>query len=289
MANELSSQTRLTNRFLKNIEQWNEREVNDYKRKVGFELTEAWTEAIIVFALMFTVLGYAWAFIATTLPKSMKDTTKGCIAIAIYLLFTLIAASIMSKKNLKKFVSANRGEVGHKGEPYHKRVIAMIPVSLLIGVGINVALWIFVIKDFNNMTTDELGVVQPLVCAALYPFFYYLSTSRHLAKLQRRACPVCGRFDSVMTENIARYGKKREGMEHVTKTQTKKVGEERTVARYADGRTQIISSKPIYATVVVDEYDMEYGTVMSDYMTYCKHCSYIKEGTREQSYSTRVN
>ena len=27
MANELSSQTRLTNRFLKNIEQWNEREV----------------------------------------------------------------------------------------------------------------------------------------------------------------------------------------------------------------------------------------------------------------------
>lgn len=63
MANELSSQTRLTNRFLKNIEQWNEREVNDYKRKVGFELTEAWTEAIIVFALMFTVLGYAWAFI----------------------------------------------------------------------------------------------------------------------------------------------------------------------------------------------------------------------------------
>ena len=35
MANELSSQTRLTNRFLKNIEQWNEREVNDYKRKVG--------------------------------------------------------------------------------------------------------------------------------------------------------------------------------------------------------------------------------------------------------------
>lgn len=45
MANELSSQTRLTNRFLKNIEQWNEREVNDYKRKVGFELTEAWTEA----------------------------------------------------------------------------------------------------------------------------------------------------------------------------------------------------------------------------------------------------
>lgn len=62
MANELSSQTRLTNRFLKNIEQWNEREVNDYKRKVGFELTEAWTEAIIVFALMFTVLGYAWAF-----------------------------------------------------------------------------------------------------------------------------------------------------------------------------------------------------------------------------------
>mgnify|MGYP005910707721 FL=1 len=102
MANELSSQTRLTNRFLKNIEQWNEREVNDYKRKVGFELTEAWTEAIIVFALMFTVLGYAWAFIATTLPKTMKDTTKGCIAIAIYLLFTLIAASIMSKKNLKK-------------------------------------------------------------------------------------------------------------------------------------------------------------------------------------------
>lgn len=124
MANELSSQTRLTNRFLKNIEQWNEREVNDYKRKVGFELTEAWTEAIIVFALMFTVLGYAWAFIATTLPKTMKDTTKGCIAIAIYLLFTLIAASIMSKKNLKKFVSANRGEVGHKGEPYHINITA---------------------------------------------------------------------------------------------------------------------------------------------------------------------
>ena len=58
MAKELTTETRTTNRFLHDIEQWRETDVNDYKRKVGFELSEAWTEAIIIFALMFTVFGY---------------------------------------------------------------------------------------------------------------------------------------------------------------------------------------------------------------------------------------
>mgnify|MGYP000724219658 FL=1 len=97
------------------------------------------------------------------------------------------------------------------------------------------------------------------------------------------------RFDSVVTKNTARYGKKREGIEHVTKTQTKKVGEKQTIARYSDGSTRVVSSEPIYANVVVDEYDVEYGTVMSDYITYCRHCSYVVEGTKEHSYSTRIN
>ena len=61
------------------------------------------------------------------------------------------------------------------------------------------------------------------------------------------------------------------------------------IARYSDGSTRVISAKPIYANVIVDEYDMEYGTVMNDYITYCRHCSYIKTGTREQSYSSRID
>ena len=117
MAKELTTETRTTNRFLHDIEQWRETDVNDYKRKVGFELSEAWTEAIIIFALMFTVFGYVWALIATALPKTMNGTAKGCIAFAIYIIFTAAAAYVMSGKNLKKFVSGNRGEVGHKGEP----------------------------------------------------------------------------------------------------------------------------------------------------------------------------
>lgn len=289
MAKELTSETRTTNRFLHDIEQWRETDVNDYKRKVGFELSEAWTEAIIIFALMFTVFGYVWALIATALPKTMNDTAKGCIAFAIYIIFTAAAAYVMSNKNLKKFVNTNRGEVGHKGKPYYKKVLLMIPVSLIIGIAINAVLWIVFIKDFGNFTTDDLGSIQPLICAAMYPFFYYLFGFLHLVKLQKHTCPVCGRFDSVATEKIATYGKNREGREHVTKTQTKKVGEEQTIAKYSDGSTRVISAKPIYANVIVDEYDMEYGTVMNDYITYCRHCSYIKTGTREQSYSSRMD
>lgn len=103
MAKELTTETRTTNRFLHDIEQWRETDVNDYKRKVGFELSEAWTEAIIIFALMFTVFGYVWALIATALPKTMNDTAKGCIAFAVYIIFTAVAAYVMSGKNLKKF------------------------------------------------------------------------------------------------------------------------------------------------------------------------------------------
>lgn len=289
MEKDITSQTRTTNRFLKETEQWRETDVNDYKRKVCFELSEAWTGAVIVFALMFTVLGWAWALIATTLPDSMSGTTKGVVAVAIYLLFTIIVAFVLSGKNLKKFVNANRGEVGHKGGPYYKKILAMIPFSLVAGIAINVILWIFVVKDSDNFTTDKLGAIQPLVCAALYPFFYYLSTFIGLLKMQERTCPVCGRFDSVVTETVAKYGKKRERTEHVTKKERKQVGEERTVARYSDGSTRVVSTKPIYADVVIDEYDMEYGTVMSDYLTYCMHCSYVKEGTKERSYSARIN
>lgn len=289
MEKELTSQTKITNRYLRDIEQWRETDVNDYNRKVGFELSEAWTGAVIVFALMFTVFGYAWAFIATALPDSVGATLKACIGVGVYLIFTALVAVFMSKKNLKKFVEVNRGEVGHRGEPYYKKVVIMIPVSLAIGVAVNVCLWFFAVKDVNNFTTDTLGTLQPIICAILYPFFYYLSSLVCLSDLQKRTCPVCGRFDSVVTKNTARYGKKREGMEHVTKTQTKKVGEKQTVARYSDGSTRVVASEPIYANVVVDEYDVEYGTVMSDYITYCRHCSYIKQGTREQSYKTRVN
>lgn len=289
MGKELTSQTKLTNRYLQDIEQWRETDVNDYNRKVGFELSEAWTGAVIVFALMFTVFGYAWAFIVTVLPDSVGTTLKAGIGVVVYLIFTALFAVFMSKKNLKKFVEVNRGEVGHKGEPYYKKVVFMIPASLVIGVAVNVCLWLFAIKDVNNFNTDTMGTLQPIICAVLYPFFYYLSTLGCLSGLQKRTCPVCGRFDSVVTEDTAKYGKKREGMEHVTKTQTKKVGEEQTIAKYSDGSTRVISSKPIYANVVVDEYDVEYGTVMSDYITYCRHCSYIKQGTREQSYTTRVN
>lgn len=289
MGKELTSQTKFTNRYLQDIEQWRETDVNDYNRKVGFELSEAWTGAVIVFALMFTVFGYAWALIVTVLPDSVGTTLKACIGVVVYLIFTALFAVFMSKKNLKKFVEVNRGEVGHKGEPYYKKVVFMIPASLVIGVAVNVCLWLFAIKDVNNFTTDTIGTLQPIICAVLYPFFYYLSTLVCLSGLQRKTCPVCGRFDSVVTEDTAKYGKKREGMEHVTKTQTKKVGEEQTIAKYSDGSTRVISSKPIYANVVVDEYDVEYGTVMSDYITYCRHCSYIKQGTREQSYTTRVN
>ena len=39
MKKELTSQTKFTNRYLKDIEQWREREVNGYNRKVGFELS----------------------------------------------------------------------------------------------------------------------------------------------------------------------------------------------------------------------------------------------------------
>ena len=289
MGKELTSQTKLTNRYLQDIEQWRETDVNDYNRKVGFELSEAWTGAVIVCALMFTVFGYAWAFIVTVLPDSVGTTLKAGIGVVVYLIFTALFAVFISKKNLKKFVEVNRGEVGHKGEPYYKKVVFMIPASLAIGVAVNVCLWLFAIKDVNNFTTDTMGTLQPIICAVLYPFFYYLSTLGCLSGLQKRTCLVCGRFDSVVTENTAKYGKKREGMEHVTKTQTKKVGEEQTIAKYSDGSTRVISSKPIYANVVVDEYDVEYGTVMSDYITYCRHCSYIKQGTREQSYTTRVN
>ena len=289
MGKELTSQTKFTNRYLQDIEKWKETDVNDYNRKVGFELSEAWTGAVIVFALMFTILGYAWALITTALPNSIGTTLKVCIGVGIYLIFMVLVAAFISKKNLKKFVEENRGEVGHRGEPYYKKVVIMIPVSLVIGIAVNVCLWFFVVKDINNFTSDTMGTLQPIICAILYPFFYYLSTLVYLSGLQKRTCPVCGRFDSVMTENTASYGQKREGMEHVTKTQTKKVGEEQTIARYSDGSSRVISSKPIYANVVVAEYDVEYGTVMSDYITYCRHCSYIKQGTREQSYTKRVN
>lgn len=289
MAKDLSIQKTSTNRFLADIERWEETEVSDYKRKVAFELSEAWTGAVIIFALMFTVLGYVWAFIATSLPDSMSPAGKGCVAVALYMVITIIVAAVAAKKNLKKFVESNRGEVGHKGKPYYKKVTAMIPLSFIVGIIINTVIWMVVVKDFGNFTTDELGVVQPISCAALYPFFYYLATRSELIKLKKRVCPVCGRFDSVVTKNTARYGKKREGIEHVTKTQTKKVGEKQTIARYSDGSTRVVSSEPIYANVVVDEYDVEYGTVMSDYITYCRHCSYVVEGTKEHSYSTRIN
>ena len=102
MGKELTSQTKFTNRYLQDIEQWRETDVNDYNRKVGFELSEAWTGAVIVFALMFTVFGYAWALIVTVLPDSVGTTLKACIGIVVYLIFTALFAVFMSKKNLKK-------------------------------------------------------------------------------------------------------------------------------------------------------------------------------------------
>lgn len=104
MEKELTSQTKITNRYLRDIEQWRETDVNDYNRKVGFELSEAWTGAVIVFALMFTVLGYAWALITTVLPDSVGTTLKACIGVGVYLIFTALVAVFMSKKNLNTCV-----------------------------------------------------------------------------------------------------------------------------------------------------------------------------------------
>lgn len=108
MAKDLSIQKTSTNRFLADIERWEETEVSDYKRKVAFELSEAWTEAVIIFALMLTVLGYVWAFIATSLPDSMSPVGKGCVAVALYMVITIIVAAVAAKKNLKKFVESRR-------------------------------------------------------------------------------------------------------------------------------------------------------------------------------------
>ena len=296
----LEDRSKFTNRYLDKITSFDEKKVAGYQSQVKMQLFHPWMDALLLFVLLQTALAFVSAILVVPF-LSIPQPYQNLVIAGIHIIAVFVYAAIMASVRVKKFIHLNNGEVCHKRKPYWNKVSFMILIGLAFAAATVIGIWIFFEKaveaegyfpDLLSKIGEYYSEGKVILCAGLYPLFYYLMTKLKMRSWQRKnVCPCCGRIDSVA------YAKRSEFGYSKTNNYTKdiyvraQVGTEytTTTTTYGDGHKEsYTSSKPIYGDVY-DHTDLhEVGTYLAEYVEYCTSCSYYREILSENKYDKNL-
>lgn len=270
-----------SNPHLEEIETWDERDLPYYKRKVSGKIFSGYTSLvpsmIIVYAcyIFFTAIGFATIDNLTAWLQAMPFIQW--IILALFAVISFILVFLFSKKSAIEFIDSCHGEIGHKGYPFIKVVIANLIISIILVVAvIGLAVYVDIASGFtkNGLTIQTFtylpGVVSPIA--------YFLGII--VARNQLSVCPVCGRYNTIFRVRLSHsFGERKDGSHVEYESESERIGTETITTYYSDGSTSK-TEQGIYQTVTyANEYD-DYSN-LTKYAYLCHECSYCEESIEE--------
>lgn len=270
-----------TNKYLQEIEQWDERDLPYYKRKVRGRIFGGYTSiitALIIISLaniLVTVVGMM--FFDGFFDSLSTNATTQWIVLGVFYFTVFLSYYLYAKKSTVKFIDSCHGEIAHEGSPFIKKVIFNLVFSFILGFGVS---GYAIYTVINSGSTNFLPLLMYFP-AIISPFSYFLGTLT--ARNDLSVCPVCGRYNTVFKRKISNdFGEKMDGehIEHDYKSE--RVGTKTTTTYYTDGSTSE-KKEGIYESV---RYTNEYQDFsnLAKYIYQCKECSYVEETVEEKSW-----
>ncbi len=285
MSNLTEESSLNTNRFLAELQDWNEDEVYKYKSKVNGQI--AFGYFVMVLGYFFSMLvgslvvGFLYAFvIELSFGKYLQLLITGLQFFITYLVF-----ESYGRKKTAKFIKENHGEVGHAGHRYRRALVLNKWISLIISLGYTAyMIYTQVASEGWGSLLESFSSVVMLTAAPFATFFFFIGAEM---ETYGETCPVCGRHGTVEKVELKSYGDKVDGTYSVKSTSREEVGTERTTTYWSDGSTTSKDS-PIYGNVThVRVYDKHSN--LADYVVTCRECTYHATGTEKQNYDVKVD
>ena len=273
-----------SNKYLTDIENWEERDLPCYKKKVRDKLSAGYVSivpgAIICYACYMILMTVGFAFIGDIDVKLSQSLPLTLSVLGIFALATFFLIFAFSKKRMVEFVDSCHGEIGHDGNPFIRKLRANLIFAIILAVAvIGFALYLLLIK--KSISVESAFATFYLLPAIVSPLGYFAGMLS--ARNSFSVCPVCGRFNTVFKfKSSDDFGEKQDGSHKEHETRSERVGTKTTTTYYSNG-TQSSVSAPIYGSVsYVKEYD-DYSN-LAKYTYLCHECSYVEETVEEKKW-----
>ena len=270
-----------SNKYLTDIEVWNERDLPCYKRKVRDKLSAGYLSifagAIICYACYMVLMTIGFAFIGDIDVKLSQSLPLTFAMLGIFAIATFILVFAFSKKRMIEFVDSCHGEIGHDGNPFIRKLRANLIFSIILAVAV-ICYAVYLVLVAKTVSVESAFATFYLLPAIISPMGYFLGMIS--ARNSLSICPVCGRFNTVFRVKSSKdFGEKMDGSHKEHESRSERVGTKTTTTYYTDGSTKVTTA-PIYGSVsYVKEYD-DYSN-LAKYTYLCHECSYTEE-TLEQ-------
>ncbi|MBQ7407712.1 MAG: hypothetical protein IJW13_00335, partial [Clostridia bacterium] len=273
-----------SNQYLEEIEQWDERELPYYKRKVRGKIFSGYVSIVPALLLVYlcyyvvTAIGYV-AY--ENLEKLLKDVPAlqwGIIALFALLVFFIVFR--VAKKSMINFIDSCHGEIAHEGSPFVKKLKVNLVISIILmlaGIGY------FVYSALQANAIENANILQTFMFAPAFiaPMAYFIASI--VARDELTECPVCGRYNTVFrVKSSADFGEKKDGEHNEREYRSERVGTTITTTHWSDGSTTK-STSPIYGSVAYTKVYSDYSN-LSKYTYYCHECSYVEETLEEKTW-----
>lgn len=273
-----------TNKYLKDIESWDERDLPCYKKKVNERMFNGYTAivpgAIVAYIFYFLFIAIGFSIITSLYEILAEMPNLQWIVIALSYLAVFFIVFAYAKKSMVNFVDSCHGEIGHKGQPFRKRLIFNLVFSIILAVLASGA--VIYLGGFPSTVTG-LKIVDNFVylSAIIAPFAYFLGSLVVLNSLTE--CPVCGRLNTVYKLKTSKdFGERKDGSHDEHEYKSERVGTKTTTTYYTDG-SKDVRSEGIYQSVrYTKKYD-DYSN-LAKYTYLCHECSYVEETVEEKKW-----
>ncbi len=278
-----------SNKYLEEIEIWDERDLPCYKKKVRGRIFSGYLS--IVFALLLVYLSYyALSTLAFFIYQDYDAILKEIPALqwvflGVFLLIVFLVFYKTSKKSMIGLIDSCHGEIAHEGSPFVKKLKVNLVISIILVLAI-IGYAVFSALTATEAPTEDYLQTYMFFPAFFAPMFYFIGSIT--ARNGLSICPVCGRYNTVFRIKSSKdFGEKQDGRHIEYDYKTEKVGTEIVTTTWSDG-SKTTSSSPIYGSVrYTEEYD-DYSN-LSKYTYLCRECSYVEETLEEKKWKVLQN
>lgn len=269
-----------SNKYLEEIETWNETDLPYYKKKVRSKIFSGYTSIVagvivinVAYILLTAIIYSAFSGLAELLEtnKTTALIFTGVFALAVFLLVFLF-----SKKSALEFIDSCHGEIKRTKSPFIRKVTLHLIISIILCVAVVGVVSYYAMTTLNS-GADVLELTRNAV-AMFAPVAYFAGIIA--ARNSVNQCPVCGRLNTIYKIKIGEdFGERKDGSHKEYEHSSERVGTKTITTYYTDGSTTS-RDEGIYESVrYTKEYDDYSNLSKHEYL--CHECSYAEETVEE--------
>ena len=269
-----------SNKYLEEIETWNETDLPYYKKKVRSKIFSEYTSIVagvivinVAYILLTAIIYSAFSGLANLLDESK---TAALIFTGVFALAVFLVVFFFSKKSAVEFIDSCHGEIARKKSPFIRKVTVHLIISIILCIAVVGGVSYYAMTTLNS-GADLLELTRNAV-AMFAPVAYFSGII--VARNSVNQCPVCGRLNTIYKIKIGEdFGERKDGSHKEYEHRSERVGTKTITTYYTDGSTTS-RDEGIYESVrYTKEYDDYSNLSKHEYL--CHECSYAEETVEE--------